>query len=49
MKKNINHLKPQNINTPEEIRAEIKKFRDARLEQEQQEEQQEEQNNVIFK
>lgn len=49
MKKNINHLKPQNITAPEDIRAEIKKFRDTRLAEEWEEKQEEEQVNVIFK
>jgi hypothetical protein len=54
MKKNIEYIKTQNANTSEDIRAEIKKFRDERLvkeeeqEQEQEQQQNQEQNNVII-
>jgi len=54
MKKNIEYIKTRNANTSEDIRAEIKKFRDERLvkeeeeEQEQEQQQNQEQNNVII-
>ena len=43
MKRTIEHLKAQDVETPEEIREEIKIFRDKRLSEEQ-----EEQNNVMM-
>jgi len=53
MKKNIEYIRTQNANTLEDIRAEIKKFRDERLvkekedEEEKEQQQNQEQNNVI--